>query len=168
MGEKVGIKAFFRGHQDIECCFKLVVQDAEEVVPWSRLLSGKEKHSATSLRQDGILLSRFIDAKDTVPVFTFSTCVEARCLPDEGFGVVAVASSLAEWKLKPCMYPVERIERRDDVWVDENWVNVHFAGWGCTKNLFFSRTYSRGKSREEVMEAYEKTLGELPEATSSR
>jgi len=37
--ENVGIKAFFRGHQDTLCCFKLVVRHQEGVVPWPKLLT---------------------------------------------------------------------------------------------------------------------------------
>lgn len=163
--ENVGIKAFFRGHQDTLCCFKLVVRHQEGVVPWPKLLARPGNGcacSVSSLRQDGVFMSRFLEDPDTVPVFTFSSCVEARALPDEGFGIVTVDQSLARWKLRAFVYPVERVERSVQEWVDQQWVAARLAGWGIAKSLFLSRSNysptSNGMSTEEAIADLQRSL----------
>lgn len=102
-----GIKAFFRGHQDTICCFKLVKLGVAEVVPWEMLLADT---SLRTLLVEGVALSRFLDADDTVPVFTFSCCAEARALRDEGFGEVIVGERLADWVVKAHITGVDFID----------------------------------------------------------
>ena len=101
--ETVGVHAIFRGHEDDVCAFKLVVKDRADTLPWEALLA--HEHTPESLRSSGLPLARFLgpDAP-SVPVFTFSSCTEAKSLRDEGYGVVTVGATLAEWNLKPCIY----------------------------------------------------------------
>lgn len=160
--QHVGIRAFFRGHQDTCCSFKLVVKDEEEVITWKRLLAA-EGHSENSLRRDGIDIARFLETEDTVPVFTFSSCVEARALEDEGFGLVLVDECLAQWKLRACIYPVERLGT-DTNWVDEQYVVVHYDGWGIAKSLYFSRQVNPYQRRtpEQIQAGIQALLRGLP------
>lgn len=111
-----GVRAFFRGHQDQHCAFKLLVRGTADVVPWQKLLAA-EGLTHASLRADGVPLRRFLGAVDTAPVFTFSTCSEARALPDEGFGVVRVSAALEEWRVRVHTHPVARIDGADASWV---------------------------------------------------
>lgn len=149
--EHVGIKAFFRGHQDTHCCFKLVVQGLSEVVEWERLLGcGDDACTIDTLATEGIPLRRFLKATDTVPVFTFSTCAEARTLRDEGFGLVTVRSSLPEWSIRQCIYPIQ--------WANcngENWVVAGCSetgepkfSWQGVHRSAFSKNEARYKSSE--------------------
>jgi hypothetical protein len=145
--ERVGIRAFFRGHQDTDVSLKLVVRDHHDVVPWSHnsftrcLLGGaatppcsrmddddgtahqppstcelQEAHTRRELARSGVCLARFLGSGDTVPVFTFSCCTEARGLRDEGFGMVWIGRTLDEWVIGMHIYDVARAAGADETW----------------------------------------------------
>jgi hypothetical protein len=144
--EHVGIRAFFRGHQDTDVSLKLVVRSQHDVVPWdfnsfTRCLLGgdetppcsrmdddgtasrppstcvvQQAHTRRELAHGGVCLSRFLGSGDTVPVFTFSCCTEARALRDEGFGIVRIGPTLDEWVVSMHIYDVARVAGTDETW----------------------------------------------------
>ena len=105
---KFGLAGFFRGHQDTEHSLKLVKNGVHGVVKWDQVLLGL---SESDLQLTGVKMSHFIDKLDTVPVFTFSTAVEGRGLPDEGFGLITTALTFSNWLIKPHIYPVLRLNQ---------------------------------------------------------
>ena len=70
-----GLVAFFRGHQDEECSFKVLKHHEPWVVSWTHLLGDHVTRHA--LAHTGVPLARFLQP-DTAPVFTLSSAAEAR------------------------------------------------------------------------------------------
>ena len=124
------ISGFFRGHQDEKCSFKLVGKGQPYVVSWAQVLDST-LHSTASLARDGFEVKELMQVQsqaavaaaadggeccpyfppraekpwtNSAPVFTMSTCAEARGLLDEGFLHVTVGKSWDDWVLRPHIY----------------------------------------------------------------
>lgn len=155
--EKARIKAIFRGHQDQEHCCKIIVAGENEPVSIARI----QASFSYSQSGNGITMRDFIIEDNRPPVFTTTTAVEARKLPDEGFYKVQTADDFADWKVCPLVYPVAYQDNRYvHVAIDSASQEFVFS-WDKTKAADFSALHDPVTLVSEQLSALKNKLKTL-------